>query len=89
MCKEVLFDYTTDNAEEFAQQMEDIDDHNKLIIIRHKLEEAKATWNEVRTFGSEELKAKVKAMQPEQYQQPAESGQRPYQQPQSEGCFQP
>ena len=62
--QEVLFDYTTDNAEEFAQQMEDIDDHNKLIIIRHKLEEAKATWNEVRTFGSEELKAKVKAMQP-------------------------
>ena len=62
--QEVLFDYTTDNAEEFAQQMEDIEDHDKLIIIRHKLEEAKATWNEVRTFGSEELKAKVKAMQP-------------------------
>lgn len=61
--QEVLFDYTTDNAEEFAQQMEDIEDHDKLIIIRHKLE-AKATWNEVRTFGSEELKAKVKAMQP-------------------------
>ena len=62
--QEVLFDYTTDNAEEFAQQMEDIDDHDKLIIIRHKLEEAKATWNEVRTFGSEELKVKVKSMQP-------------------------
>lgn len=62
--QEVLFDYTTDNAEEFAQQMEDIDDHERLIIIRHKLEEAKAVWNEVRTFGSEELKEKVKAMQP-------------------------
>lgn len=62
--QEVLFDYTTDNAEEFAQQMEDIDDHDRLIIIRHKLEEAKAVWNEVRTFGSEELKERVKAMQP-------------------------
>lgn len=62
--QEVLFDYTTDNAEEFAQQMEDIEDHDRLIIIRHKLEEAKAVWNEVRTFGTEELKEKVKAMQP-------------------------
>lgn len=62
--REVLFGYTTDNAEEFAQQMENIDDHDRLIIIRHKLEEAKAVWNEVRTFGSEELKEKVRAMQP-------------------------
>lgn len=28
------------------------------------MKQLKATWNEVRTFGSEELKAKVKAMQP-------------------------
>lgn len=62
--QEVLFDYTTDNAEEFAQQMEEIDDHDHLIMIRHKLEEAKSVWNEVRAFGKEELKEKVRKMQP-------------------------
>lgn len=62
--KNVLFDYTTDNAEEFAQQMEDIDDHDRLITIRHKLEDAKALWNRIRSSGDEKLLEKVRTMQP-------------------------
>jgi len=62
--QEVLFDYTPTNAEVFAQELEEIEDRDKLIQIRRKLEEAKAVWNEVRTFGSEELKALVQKMQP-------------------------
>lgn len=62
--QEVLFDYTTDNAETFHQEMEEIEDRDKLIQIRHKLEAAKAVWNEVRTFGNEDLKQLVQRMQP-------------------------
>lgn len=62
--QEVLFDYTTTNAEIFAQELEEIEDRDKLIQIRHKLEEAKAVWNEVRTFGSDELKTMTQQMQP-------------------------
>lgn len=62
--QEVLFDYTPSNAELFSQEMEEIEDRDKLIQIRHQLEEAKAVWNEVRTFGSEELKHLAQEMNP-------------------------
>lgn len=62
--QEVLFDYTPSNAEVFSQEMDEIEDRDKLIQIRHKLEEAKAMWNEVRTFGNEELKSLAQQMQP-------------------------
>ena len=62
--QEVLFDYTPQNAEVFAQEMEEIDDRERLIDIRHKLEEAKAVWNQVRTFGSDQLKAVAQQMKP-------------------------
>lgn len=62
--QEVLFDYTPTNAEVFSQEMDGIEDHDKLILIRHKLEEAKAVWNEVRTFGNDELKELAQQMQP-------------------------
>ena len=62
--QEVLFDYTTTNAEMFAQEMEEIEDRDKLIQIRRKLEDAKAIWNEVRTFGTPELKEVTQRMQP-------------------------
>ncbi len=62
--QEVLFDYTPTNAEVFSQEMEEIEDRDKLIQIRHKLEEAKAVWNEVRTFGNEELKELAQQMRP-------------------------
>ena len=62
--QEVLFDYTTQNAEVFAQELEEIEDRDKLIQIRHKLETAKAVWNEVRTFGDDKLKEFTQRMQP-------------------------
>ena len=62
--QEILFDYTTDNAETFHQEMEEIEDRDKLIQIRHKLEVAKALWNEVRTIGDVRLKQLTQSMQP-------------------------
>lgn len=62
--REVLFDYTTNNAEIFAQELEEIDDRDKLLQIRRKLEDAKAVWNEVRTMGDERLKEIAQRMQP-------------------------
>ena len=62
--KEVLFDYNTENAEIFAQELEEIEDRDKLLQIRNKLENARALWNEVRTFGTEELKELTQRMQP-------------------------
>ena len=62
--QEVLFDYTTTNAEIFAQELEAIEDRDKLIQIRHKLEDAKAVWNEVRTFGDDKLKELAQQMKP-------------------------
>lgn len=62
--QEVLFDYTAHNAEVFAQELEEIDDRNKLLQIRQKLQVAKAVWNEVRTMGDENLKEIAQRMQP-------------------------
>ena len=62
--QEVLFDYTTHNAEVFAQELEEIDDRDKLLQIRRKLEDAKAVWNEVRTLGDDNLKELAQRMQP-------------------------
>jgi type I restriction enzyme R subunit len=62
--QEVLFDYTTHNAEVFAQELEEIDDRDKLLQIRRKLEAAKAVWNEVRTLGDDNLKELAQRMQP-------------------------
>ena len=62
--QEVLFDYTTHNAEVFAQELEEIDDRDKLLQIRRNLEAAKAIWNEVRTFGDDNLKELAQRMQP-------------------------
>ena len=62
--QEVLFDFTADNAEVFAQELEEIDSRDKLLQIRHKLEEAKAVWNEVRTIGSDELREAAQKLQP-------------------------
>lgn len=62
--REVLFDYTINNAEVFAQELEEIDDRDKLLQIRRKLEVAKAVWNEVRTMGDENLKEVAQRMQP-------------------------
>lgn len=62
--QEVLFDYTPTNAELFTQELEEVEDRDKLIQIRHKLEDAKAVWNKVRTLGDDKLKVLVQKMKP-------------------------
>lgn len=60
--KETLFQYNTDNAEEFSQQLASINDKEKLYELRRVLTEAKALTNQVRSFGDDELKAKFASM---------------------------
>ena len=54
--RQVLFDYTTDNAEEFSSEISTIEDKQKLIQLKKVLISARDCCNVVRTFGDEELK---------------------------------
>jgi len=60
--KETLFQYATDNVEEFSQQIESIEDKEQLYRLRHALEDAKALTNQVRSFGDDELKERFEHM---------------------------
>ncbi len=55
--KNIFFDYTTNNLEEFCKEISDIEDKENLFLLRRSLEEAKEYYNFVRTFGDEELKS--------------------------------
>ena len=61
--KEVLFQYSTENAEEFSQQLASIYDKEQLYELRRILTEAKALVNQVRSFGDDELQEKFSAME--------------------------
>lgn len=53
-----LFEFTTDNVEEFATEISTIEDKQQLIELRHVVTTARDMANLVRTFGSDELKEK-------------------------------
>ena len=55
--KTVMFAYACENSELFSQQIDEIDDRNRLYEIRHALDNAKALSNQIRSFGDDELKA--------------------------------
>jgi len=57
--KQTLFEYTTDNAEVFSQEIQDIDEKEVLLNLKKALVSMKDCFNMVRTFGDEELKEKV------------------------------
>ena len=57
--KQTLFEYTTDNAEVFSQEIQDIDEKEVLLKLKKALVSMKDCFNMVRTFGDEELKEKV------------------------------
>lgn len=57
--KQTLFEYTTDNAEVFSQEIRDIDEKEVLLKLKKALVSMKDCFNMVRTFGDEELKEKV------------------------------
>lgn len=54
--QQVLFNYTTDNAEEFSSEISTIEDKQELLKLKKILIAARDCCNLVRTFGDEELK---------------------------------
>lgn len=60
--KNILFNYTTDNMEEFRKQIDDVDNKDSLYELRNTLSEAKAIINQVRSFGDEETRQKLASL---------------------------
>lgn len=56
--KQVLFDYSYDNAEDFSSEISTLEDKAQLIELKNALNAAKDMANLVRTFGDEEMKEK-------------------------------
>lgn len=54
--RQVLFNYTTDNPEEFSSEISTIDDKKELLELKKVLESARDCFNIVRTFGDDDLK---------------------------------
>ena len=54
--RQVLFNYTTDNLEEFSSEISTVEDKTELLKLRKILIEARDCCNVVRTFGDDELK---------------------------------
>ena len=55
--RQTLFEYTTDNVEEFSSEISTIEDKEQLLKLKKVLVEARDCCNIVRTFGDDELKA--------------------------------
>lgn len=60
--RQILFYYTTDNLEQFSQEINNIDEKSKLIELKKALVQAKDYSNIIRVFGKEELKDKFKKL---------------------------
>ncbi len=54
--RQTLFEYPTDNVEDFSSEISTFEDKQALLQLKHALETAKDCINLVRTFGDEELK---------------------------------
>lgn len=63
--KDALFLYDVGNKEEFRKQLDAVDDKSHLLYLRRSLEEAKALMNQIRSFGDDELKEKVRNLAPD------------------------
>ena len=57
--KSLLFNFSTDNMEEFRKQLDDIDSKETLYELRNALANAKAVINQARSIGDEETKKKL------------------------------
>ncbi|MFI3252004.1 MAG: HsdR family type I site-specific deoxyribonuclease [bacterium] len=55
--RQVLFNYTLDNAEEFSSEISTIEDKEVLLELKKVLTSARDCCNLVRTFGDDELKS--------------------------------
>ena len=54
--KQLLFNYTIDNVEEFSSELGSVEDKQELLNLKKALIAARDCYNMVRTFGDEELK---------------------------------
>ena len=61
--QQVLFNYTTDNAEVFSSEISTIEDREELLKLKKILIAARDCCNLVRTFGDEKLKAAFAQME--------------------------
>ena len=61
--RQVLFNYTTNNLEEFSDEISSIDDKAKLIELRKALVSARDYCNIVRVYGDEKLKEEFKLVE--------------------------
>ena len=61
--RQTLFDYTTDNVEEFSSEISTIEDKQELLKLKKVLISARDCCNIVRTFGDEELKEKFSKLE--------------------------
>lgn len=62
--KDTLWPYDCKNKEIFREQIDEIPDNEVLYHLRSALEEAKSLSNQVRSFGSEELRQKIEELKP-------------------------
>lgn len=60
--KSLLFNFSTDNMEEFRKQLDDIDSKEALYELRNSLADAKAVINQARALGDEETKEKLASL---------------------------
>ena len=60
--KNVLFNFTVDNMEEFRKEIDEIENKDSLHELRNTLSDAKAIINQVRSFGDEETKEKLASL---------------------------
>ena len=61
--RQTLFEYSTDNAEEFSSEISTIEDKTELLKLKKALIAARDCCNIVRTFGDAELKAAFAALE--------------------------
>lgn len=61
--RQALFEYSTDNAEEFSSEISTIEDKAELLKLKKALIAARDCCNMVRTFGDEDLKAAFAALE--------------------------
>lgn len=61
--RQALFEYSTDNAEEFSSEISTIEDKTELLKLKKALVAARDCCNIVRTFGDDELKATFEALE--------------------------
>lgn len=61
--KDILFNYPTDNTEDFSTYIDSINDRQQLYDVRNALDDLKAMSNQIRSFGDEQLRQLVDSME--------------------------